>query len=72
MSFFIDVVFVVNSKSLKRFEDEDADGFEDVNSASNNNINILDYSRFADDDRVGEFDLENVILINEGSYFRKY
>ena len=67
-----DVVFVINSKSLKGFEDENVDEFENVNFISNNNVNILNCSKFADDDRIGKFDLENVILVNEGSYFRKY
>ena len=69
---FANVALVVNSKSLKRFEDEDVDEFEDVDFVSNNNVNILDYSRFADDDRVEKFDLEDIILVNESSYFRKY
>ena len=72
MSFFADVVFVINLKSLKGFEDEDVDKFENVNFISNDNVSILDYSRFIDDDRVGKFDLEDVIPVNEGSYFRKY
>ena len=72
MSSFANVVFVVNSKSLKRFENENVDGFDNVNFVSNNNVSILDYSRFVNDDRIGEFDFKSVILINKDSYFRKY
>ena len=72
MSSSADVVFVVNSKSLKEFEDEDVDEFENVDFVSNDNVNILDCSRFVDDDRIEEFDFGDVILVNKGSYFRKY
>ena len=72
MFFSANVALVVNSKSLKKFENENVDEFENVNSTSNDNVNIFNYLRFADDDRIEEFDLENVILVNKGLYFRKY
>ena len=69
---FVNVALVVNSKLLKKFENENVDKFENVNFVSNNNVNILDYSRFINDDQIEEFDFEDVIFINEDSYFRKY
>ena len=72
MSFFINVAFVVNSKSLKEFEDKNVDEFENVNFVSNDNVNILDCSKFVDNNRIEEFDLEDIIFINEDSYFQKY
>ena len=72
MSFFANIAFVINSKSLKGFEDEDVDEFENINFISNDNVNILDCPRFADNDRIGKFDFEDVILVDEDSYFRKY
>ena len=72
MFFSANVVFVVNPKSLRRFENENVDKFENIDFASNDNVNILDYSKFVNDDRVGEFDFEDIIPVNEDSYFRKY
>ena len=72
MSSFVNVAFVVNSRLLKEFEDENVGEFEYANFNSNNNVNILDCSRFVNDNRIKKFDLEDVILINENSYFRKY
>ena len=72
MSFFANVVFVVDSKSLKEFENENVDEFENVDFVSDNNVSILNCSRFVNNDRIEKFDFENVILVNEDSYFRKY
>ena len=49
MFFFANVVFVISSKLLKGFEDENVDEFEDVNFVSNDRVNILDCLRFVDD-----------------------
>ena len=69
---FANVVLIVNSKSLKKFEDENIDEFENINFVLNNNVNIFDCLRFINNDRVEKFDLEDIILVNKDSYFRKY